>query len=312
MTISVTGAAIGLMLGFGLYFMIFRIPTMRKVKLDDRLAPYVRDTVAPAGLDFSDKTFTPFPTLERILRPYVRRGATGLERVLGGGNQIRRRLRQAGSETSLEEFRIEQLVWGAGGFAIALAVAFLGLVSRGFGAIPLLIMAFGAFIGGVMLRDRQISVQIKKREQAMIAEFPTIADMLALSVAAGEGPVGALERVANTSKGELAKEFRLALAEARTGASLVEALEAVGDRTNLSLLARFVDGIAVAVERGTPLADVLRAQAADVREVGKRELIESGSKKEIGMMVPVVFFVLPVIILFAFYPGAIQLETFGP
>lgn len=312
MTISLTGAGIGLLLGFGLYFMIFRIPTMRKVKLDDRLAPYVRDTIAPAGLDFSDKTFTPFPTLERILRPYVRQGATGLERVLGGGNQIRRRLRQAGVETSLEEFRIEQLVWGAGAFAGALAVAFLALVGRGFSAIPLMLMSVGAFVVGVLARDRRITTQIKKREHAMVAEFPTIADMLALSVAAGEGPVAALERVSSTSRGELAKEFRVALAEARTGASLVEALESVGDRTNLSLLARFVDGIAVAVERGTPLADVLRAQAADVREAGKRELIESGSKKEIGMMVPVVFLVLPVIILFAFWPGAIQLETFGP
>jgi tight adherence protein C len=36
------------------------------------------------------------------------------------------------------------------------------------------------------------------------------------------------------------------------------------------------------VERGTPLAEVLRAQAVDVREAGKRLLLESAGKREIG------------------------------
>jgi tight adherence protein C len=309
---SFTGAVLGLLVGLGLYFLIVRVPAMRKVKLDDRLGPYVRDAVNPAGLDFSDSTFTPFPTLERILRPYFRSGATTLERVLGGGKAIRRRLMQAGVETTLEEFRVEQLIWGAVCFGLALAITLIGLLSRGLSAIPLLLVCVGAFILGPLLRDRQLTRQIAKREQAMIAEFPTIADMLALSVTAGEGPIGALERVAKVSKGELAKEFQYALAEARTGKSLVEALEAVGDRTNLSLLARFVDGLAISVERGTPLADVLRAQAADVRDAGKRELMEAGGKKEIGMMVPIVFLVLPVTLLFAFFPGVIGLQTLSP
>ena len=59
----------------------------------------------------------------------------------------------------------------------------------------------------------------------------------------------------------------------------------------------------VAVERGTPLADVLRAQAQDVREAGQRALMDAAGKKEIAMMVPVVFLILPVTVLFAVYPG---------
>ena len=49
----------------------------------------------------------------------------------------------------------------------------------------------------------------------------------------------------------------------------------------------FLQGLVVAIERGTPLAEVLRAQAVDVREVGKRALLEAGGRKEISMMVPV-------------------------
>ena len=76
----------------------------------------------------------------------------------------------------------------------------------------------------------------------------------------------------------------------------------------LPSLARFVDGVAVAIERGTPLGDVLRAQAQDVREATRRQLIESGGKREIAMMIPVVFLVLPVTVLFIVYPGLAVLD----
>ncbi len=50
---------------------------------------------------------------------------------------------------------------------------------------------------------------------------------------------------------------------------------------------------------------MLHAQAADVREAGRRELIETAARKEVLMMVPVVFLVLPVTVLFAFWPGVV-------
>jgi tight adherence protein C len=68
----------------------------------------------------------------------------------------------------------------------------------------------------------------------------------------------------------------------------------------------------VAVERGTPLADVLRAQAMDVREAGRRRLLEIGGRKEIAMMVPVVFLILPVTVVFALYPGFVTLTVTTP
>jgi tight adherence protein C len=107
-------------------------------------------------------------------------------------------------------------------------------------------------------------------------------------VAAGEGPVGALERVARVSSGELATELRRALSDARAVAGLVQALDRVAERTTLAPLARFVDEVVVAVERGTPLADVLRTQAADVRDARKCNLLEIGGRKEIAMMIPAI------------------------
>ena len=57
------------------------------------------------------------------------------------------------------------------------------------------------------------------------------------------------------------------------------------ERTTLQPFAWFLDGLVVAFERGTPLADLLRAQAADVREAGKGALLdEVGGRREISMV----------------------------
>ena len=59
---------------------------------------------------------------------------------------------------------------------------------------------------------------------------------------------------------------------------------------------------------GLSLADVLRAQAGDVREERRRALLETGGRKEIAMLFPVVFLVLPVTVVFALYPGFANLS----
>lgn len=309
-----TGALIGAGIAGGLTLIWFRSPLRRRPLLDSRLAPYlgVRSDDQVDRL-LAAPTVTPLPTLERIVRPYLSRWAATLERVLGGAGSVRRRLTQAGRAQTLHEFRIEQLLWAAGTAGAAIAIG-LVLLAAGYAGHPVMLLTFvaGAAAGGVIACDHRLTVAVRRRERHMMAEFPTIADLLALSVAAGDGPVHALERVARTGHGELARELRHALADARTGTSLTEALDRIAERTSLMPLARFVDGVAVAVERGTPLADVLRAQASDVREQHKRVLMDIGGRKEILMMVPVVFLVLPVTVIFALYPGLIQITAVVP
>ena len=182
------------------------------------------------------------------------------------------------------------------------------------GSSPVLVVLLGGIgVGsGVTGADWFLSHRANRREARMLTEFPTVAELLALAVGAGEGAVGALERVCRLSQGALSDELRRCLADARAGASLPVALQGLADRTGLLSLSRFVDGIVIAVERGTPLADVLRAQAQDVREEGRRAVMEAGGRKEVAMMAPVVFFVLPVTILFAFYPGVLGLRLTTP
>lgn len=306
---ALVGAGLGGMVGFGSAFVVYGVPRSRRPRLEQRLAPYLRDTPRRSNLLSHDPVRTPFPTLERVLRPVMGDATRVLDRVMGGAASTRRRLDQAGRQMSVDEFRAEQVLWAAIGLLAGVGVSILLLASNpGRSPVMLVVLCFACTFAGVVLRDNALTQEVSKRERRMLSEFPTIAEMLALAVGAGEGPVGALDRVTKCSKGELAKELGTALAEARAGASLVTAFENLAARTSLPALGRFVDGIAVAVERGTPLAEVLRAQAVDVREAGKRALLDAGGKKEVAMMVPVVFFILPVTMLFALYPGLISLR----
>lgn len=89
---------------------------------------------------------------------------------------------------------------------------------------------------------------------------------------------------------------------------MVHAMQNMSDRMQVGTISRFVDAIVVATERGTPLAQVLRDQAQDVRDASKRELMEVAGKREIFMLVPVVFGILPLTIVFAVFPGLALLE----
>ena len=310
------GALAGLALGVGLLLVLAGAPPLRRVDLDARLAPYLRDTPRRSRLLVRTTTLPePLRTLEAVLGPLAadarRWSLRWLDRLGSSGAGLQRRLQQSGAATSVEQFRAEQLVWGAAGL-VAGVVSAAALAARdGASLVPGAGLVLLGGLVGVLARDHVLTRAVRRREERMLAEFPTVAELLALSVGAGEGAVGALERVAGSSRGELAAELRLTLADARAGASLVQSLEGLAGRTSLASLSRFVDGVAVAVERGTPLADVLRAQAQDVRQQGQRRLVETGGRKEIAMMVPVVFLVLPVTVLFAVYPGLAVLRL-GP
>ena len=245
-----------------------------------------------------------------LLTPVVSDLAHALDRLVGGGPSVRRRLAALGSELTVEEFRQEQVVWAAGGTALGL----LALTSRltfGLGppAVSLAGLTVAATIGGFLGRDQVLTRAVRRREEIMALELPTVAELLALAVSAGESPVAALERVTRRTGGELSREMRIALDDARAGAPFTQAIAGIAQRTSLPALTRFVEGMSVALQRGTPLAEVLRAQAVDVREAGRRNLLEAGGKREIAMMAPVVFLVLPVVILFALFPGAVTLTS---
>ncbi len=296
------GAVVGGLLGTGIVLVVSGWRRIRRPALEMRVLPYIRD-VHP----YVEVTSRPGVT-GSIFGPVLRAAADSVGGVLGGSASVQRRLVRLGSMWTLEQFRVQQVIWGVAGFTGFAVLATFVWTVRGGNVPALLVFCMVGFLAGVLGRDNRLSAQVRAREDRMRAEFPVVADLLALAVAAGESPVAGLERILRVIHGSLGEEIGRVLAEVRTGTPVASAFDSLAARTGVSSIARFAEGMAVAIERGTPLVDVLHAQAADVREATRRDLIEAGGRKEVAMMVPVVFLILPVTVVFAFFPGYVGLH----
>jgi tight adherence protein C len=311
MSSVLVGGLVGAGVGAGALVAVWALPPMRPIRLQDRIAPYLGDAAPASKLLLRPSAGSlPITIGRRLLGPAIVEAIGFLDRVVGGAASVRRRVAGLGRDTTVEEFRLEQVVWGGlglfGGAVLTLALGRLR------GELNPVLIAIGAILGlvaGVLGCDWWLSRELTKREELMLAELPVIADLLALAVVAGEAPGDAVARVVRLTSGAISHDLSAALAQARAGTPIVRALSDLAERTTLEPFARFLQGVVVAIERGTPLADVLRAQAMDVREAGKRALLEAGGRKEIAMMLPVVFLILPVTVLFALYPGLLTLAS---
>lgn len=295
------GAAVGVLFACGLLLISAGAPFNRRVQLDQRIEPYLDQAPRRTRLLGIDPRRT--WRLSDLTEPLTRRAGARLDRLLGGRESVQSRQVRAGLHEDVEGFRVQQALWGLSTAALMTAMGSVLWWVRGASVLALSVLIVCAFLVGVVVRDMLLTRAAVAREAVIMTEFPTLAELLALSVTAGEGTVQALERVARLSRGELSAELNRCLAHARTGASLPEALQGLSQRTGLPPIIRFADGLVVAIQRGTPLGEVLRSQAADAREAARQSLIEQGGKREISMMIPVVFLVLPITVLFAIFPG---------
>ena len=203
------GGLLGLMLAVGVIIAVRASPPMRPIRLADRVAPYLGDTPAPSKLlARPTATSAPFTVLRRLFGPALGDAVGLLDRVVGGRASVRRRLAGLSSRMTVEEFRLEQVVWGTFAMiASALLVVGVGVLR---GDVNVLLAIGAAIIGlitGVLARDWAQSRQLRRREAAMLAEFPVVADLLALAVVAGEAPGNALMRVSRLTGGELARDI---------------------------------------------------------------------------------------------------------
>lgn len=306
-----SGILLGLVLAAGVWLIVSALRTAGAPSFAERITPQLRMAQIRSGASHRGAFLTTRPNGDRI-GPLVQQvltwATTKVAPLAGSVAILERRLIRAGTDKSVVDYRAEQMMLAVLG-VVAGCVVSLALILQAH--VNVAIVVIGTVLGalcGVWSRDLLLTRRIVKREKLMLAEFPAVAELMALSVGAGESAVGALERVCRVAEGELVDEFRQVLAQTRAGSGLVNALLEFSGRTDVLPLGRFVDGIVVAIERGTPLAEVLRDQAQDVRDHDKRVLMEIAGKKEIAMLIPVVFFVLPLSVAFAVFPGLAVLK----
>lgn len=220
---------------------------------------------------------------------------------------VRQRLARIGRENGYENFRLKQASYALASSAISFLLVFMATGLFFFALIAAIFTCTGTYF----FIDRQLSGEVARYRSAIESEFPAIIEMLTLALSAGESPLGAMGRISQRSHGLLANEFGLVIAAVRSGAPFHVALDALGRRVESVVIRRFVDALITAMLRGAPLIDVLQRHAAEARQIQRNHLMDKAGKAEISMMVPVVFLILPVSILFALWPSVTHLNLFA-
>ncbi|MBO3724864.1 type II secretion system F family protein [Actinomyces bowdenii] len=305
MSPTIIGGLAGLLGAAGLLLVLSAL-RRRRPTLMARLAPYVHQRPAGSGL------LAAADAEGRSIADLLLAAVTALGGVLdslgSSASSVRARLARSGSSLTLEQFRLQQLEWAAAGFLIAVGLGALAALTGSTRVPAFLLLALLACVCGAAMRDWRLSQAVRARRDRIEAQLPDVVELLALAVGAGQGPVAAMERVVALGRGDLVAELAATLTDIRSGTVLTTALDHLEARAGSLHVTRLCEAISVALERGTPLAEVLRSQAADVREAARRDLMEEGGRREIAQMVPVVFLVLPITVAFALFPGLFVLR----
>jgi tight adherence protein C len=220
-------------------------------------------------------------------------------------------LRRCASDQTLIGFRFEQLAFASIG-TIAISFWIVLKIINGQPVQPIIgitLLILG-FVGAGGLRSWLLKETSKLRIKNIEAQLPAVLDLLAFAVAAGEPVVTAMKRVAKTCAGELSVEIRRLISGILVGDNFIVSLDRMSKELASQSVSRAFRALIMAIERGTPVADVLRAQAMDARNLEARKLVTLAGKKETLMMIPVVFLILPMIVIVALYPGLVALRTF--
>lgn len=105
------------------------------------------------------------------------------------------------------------------------------------------------------------------------------------------------------------ESFKRMLANLDLGADLVEELEAFATRIPLPELGEFCQKLQISIERGTPSAHQISQLSESIRQQLIKNLIRRAGQNETKMLIPTIFLILPVTVLFAIFPSLLVLNS---
>ncbi len=247
------------------------------------------------------------PFLERVVTPMLGR-FTRMGRRLTAGDQvarIRHRLELAGNPPQWDVDRV--IAFKMLGLIAGLALGIALPLALGAGFLTVLGLAITLSLAGFFAPDLSIYQLGYNRREQIRRELPDAMDLLTISVEAGLAFDASLSQVARNTTGPLADEFFRVLQEMQIGLGRVEALRALGERSDLPELRGFVTAMVQADAFGIPIAQVLRVQAKDMRTKRRQRAEELAQKVPVKILFPLIFCILPALFVVILGPAAITI-----
>lgn len=140
------------------------------------------------------------------------------------------------------------------------------------------------------------------------AETAQLALLLSVAFDSGLGVLAALDRVMRNARGLTASKFKRLLSSLELGSNLWEELGEIRRSANDSAVVELVLKLQVALQFGSPLADQLSKLAKSNRAAVAQKLQEQAARNENLMLLPLVFLILPITVVFAVFPSMQYLQ----
>ncbi len=271
--------------------------------LAPRLRPYAALGRSRLGTGYADVSVVnlartePTSAMSAVFGPMIARWAVGLSRIVdvADNDTLRLRLRQAGwADTDPEQYRIRQLAWTVAGIVTG---ALVGAVWFGSVAgVVVFVVGFG-FFGATRLRGR-VQSAITERRRRMQSEAYTVAQLVAVHIRTGHGPIEAVRAVCGLGRGPVIDELREALSWIAGGMSPQRAYDKLAEMTPEPAAARLYRLLSASSRTGGDVAQALLAVAADLRDERREQIARAAVRRRTAMLLPLLLFIAPVMVLF--------------
>lgn len=153
---------------------------------------------------------------------------------------------------------------------------------------------------------RALLKQAQLREKLLMPEF---LDLVVIATGAGLSLRAAITAAVERSRPEVAEVWRELVSDTKAQRPLAVWLDTLVRGEPARASARVASALLIATERGTPVTAVLGALAQELRSETRRELVEMAARKDVQMMLPVVFGILPSVTAVALYPALTTLSA---
>lgn len=260
--------------------------------------------------EIDEKRNVPNDIVLKYSRPFFRRYFTPIVNGMKSRRKIREKYKRRLASSGMNKFLTPEDFYA---FKLFLIIGFpiVYLFMRSFleleADLPLagtpVLSLFGYFYP-----DIWISGKIAQRRQEITQNMPFIVDMLALSVEAGLDFVAAMQRVIEKAPhSALVDEFETMIKETKIGLSRAEGLRQLSWRVDTLAISSFCATLISADAVGADIAPILKTLAQEVREKRSSLAEQKGAQAATKILIPMIFLVLPSVLLIIAAPMAMKL-----
>lgn len=255
-----------------------------------------------------EKEAAPNDIVLKYSRPFFKRYFSPIVAGMKNKRKIREKYKRPLASSGMNKFLTPEDFYAFKLFLIiGFPIVYLGLRSFLEEDWPLaytpLVSVFGFFYPDIWIKGKK-----EQRQKDILENMPFVVDMLALSVEAGLDFIAAMQKVIEKAPhSALVEEFETLIKETKIGSSRADGLRQLSWRVDILPVSSFCATLIAADSVGANIGPILKTLANELREKRSAMVEQKGAQASTKILIPMIFLVLPAVLLIIAAPIGLQL-----